>query len=117
MFGEVGCRPQGAGPADDAEDVALLHDHQVLAVDLDLGARPLAEQDPVAGLDVQRRDLPRLRAAPVADGDDFAFLRLFLGGVGNDDPPLGLLLSLDPTARAPACGGPRPLGVDPLSPS
>jgi hypothetical protein len=24
-----------------------------------------------------------------ADGDDFAFLRLFLGGVGDDDPALG----------------------------
>src|SRR3546814_14528283 len=36
---------------DDAEDVAFLHDQQVFTVHLDLGARPLAEQDLVAGLD------------------------------------------------------------------
>ena len=30
-----------------------------------------------------------------ADGDDFAFLRLFLGGVRNDDAALGLGFSLD----------------------
>src|SRR3569832_2431486 len=67
---------------DHAEDVALLHDEQVLAVDLDLGARPFAEQDAVTGLH-RRRDertavIPRARA----DGDDFALLRLFLGGGG-----------------------------------
>src|SRR6478672_5852728 len=43
--------------ADDPEDVAFLHDDQVLTVDLHFGARPLAEQDLVARLDVQRRDL------------------------------------------------------------
>jgi hypothetical protein len=70
---------------DDAHDVALLHDQEILAVDLDLGARPLAEQDAVAGLDVERDQLALLVAAAGADGDDLAFLRLFLGGVGNDD--------------------------------
>jgi hypothetical protein len=29
------------------------------------------------------------------DGDHFAFLRLFLGRVGDDDPALGLRLLLD----------------------
>src|SRR4051794_32432776 len=38
---------------DDPHDVGLLHDQQLLAVDLDFGARPLAEQNPVAGLHVQ----------------------------------------------------------------
>src|SRR5690606_803844 len=33
-----------------AQDVGFLHDDQVFAVDLDLGAGPLAEQDAVAGL-------------------------------------------------------------------
>src|SRR5246127_667707 len=32
----------------DAHDVALLHDNKLLVVDLDLGARPLAEQHAVA---------------------------------------------------------------------
>src|SRR5574338_865693 len=62
------------GSADDPEDVAFLHDDQVFTVDLDLGARPLAEQDLVAGLDVQRRDLAVVGAGAGADGDDFAFL-------------------------------------------
>jgi hypothetical protein len=35
----------------------------------------------------------RLRCGAGAGGDDFAFLRLFLGGVGDDDPARGLLLS------------------------
>ena len=30
-----------------------------------------------------------------ADGDDLALLRLFLGGVGNDDAARGFLFSLD----------------------
>ena len=36
--------------------------------------------------------LPALVAAARADGDDFALLRLFLGGVGNDDAAGGLRL-------------------------
>jgi hypothetical protein len=47
-------------------------------------------------LDVERRDLAVFVAGAGADGDDFAFLRLFLGGVGNDDPAGGLFLGLDP---------------------
>jgi hypothetical protein len=43
------------GALDDAHDVAFLHDQQLLAVDLDLGAGPLAEQHAVAGLDVEGR--------------------------------------------------------------
>jgi hypothetical protein len=84
----------GSGSADDPEDVAFLHDQQVLAVDLDLGAGPFAEQDAVAGLDVERRDGAVLALGATADGDDFAFLRLFLGGVGDDDPAGRLLFGL-----------------------
>jgi hypothetical protein len=45
-----------AGSANDAQNVAFLHDDKIFAIELDLGARPFAEQDLVAGLDVQRRD-------------------------------------------------------------
>src|SRR6202008_515170 len=82
--------------ADDPEDVAFLHDDQVFALDLHFGGRPFAEQDAVACLDVQRRPLAIVGASAGADGDDFAFLRLFLGGVGDDDPARGLLFGLDP---------------------
>src|SRR5215471_13544381 len=43
---------------DHAEDVLLAHDHMLLAVELDLGARILAEQDAIAGLDVRLDQLP-----------------------------------------------------------
>src|SRR5918993_1745134 len=84
-----------AGLLDHAHDVGLLHDEEVLAVDPDLRAGPLAEQDAVADLDVEGLDLAVLVARPGADGDHLAFLRLLLGGVGNDDSALGLLLGLD----------------------
>src|ERR1700730_1154515 len=80
---------------DHAHDVGLLHDQELLAVDLDLGARPLAEQHLVAGLDVGRDDLAALVAAAGADGDDLALRRLLLGGVGNDDAALRFLLGID----------------------
>jgi hypothetical protein len=41
--------------------------------------------------------LPARRDAPGANGDDFAFLRLFLGGIRNDDPAFGFLFGLDTT--------------------
>src|SRR5690606_38739541 len=48
-----------------------------------------------AGLDVERTDLALVADRAGADGDDFAFLRLFLGGVGDDDAAGGLLFRGD----------------------
>src|SRR3954449_3495753 len=87
--------PRPLASANDAQNVAFLHDDEVLTVDLHLGARPFAEQDLVAGLDVRRRDLAVVGASPGADGNDFAFLRFFLRRIRNDDPAGGLCLSLD----------------------
>src|SRR6201991_583577 len=78
-----------------AHDVALLHDQEVLAVELDLGARPFAEQHAVADLEVDRDQLAGLIAAAGAYGGDFALRRLFLGAVGNDDTALGLFFGVD----------------------
>src|ERR1043165_4390574 len=64
-------------------------------VELDLGARILGEQHRIARFDVERRDLAVLPLAR-ADGDDFALLRLFLRGIGNDQATLGLLLFREP---------------------
>src|SRR6185312_11137560 len=80
---------------DDAHDVRLLHDEEILAVELDLRAGPFAEQDAVARLDVERHHRALLVAGSRADRDDLAFHRLFLGGVGNDDAALGLAFFLD----------------------
>src|SRR5918993_239084 len=84
-----------AGLLDHAHDVGLLHDEEILAIDANLRAGPLAEQDAVADLDVERLDLAVLVARTGADGDDLAFLRLLLGGVRDDDAAPGLLLGLD----------------------
>src|ERR1700692_1944776 len=78
-----------------AHDVGLLHDQELLAVELDLGARPFAEQHAVADLEVDRNQLAGLVAAARAHGGDFALRRLFLGAVGNDDAALGLLFGID----------------------
>src|SRR5215203_4324007 len=85
----------GGALVEHAHDVAFLHDQQLVAVELDLGAGPLAEQHAVADLDAHRRQLALLVASTRADRQDLALHRLFLGGVGDDQPALGLLLFLD----------------------
>src|SRR6266446_7327475 len=80
---------------DDCEHVLFLHDQVLLLVDLDLGARVLAEEHAVVGLHVQRDLLAILVHLPVAHRDDLALLGLFLRGVGNNDAALlGVLLFL-----------------------
>jgi len=39
---------------ENAHNVALLHDQQVLPIDLDLGAGPFAKQHPLTDFDVDR---------------------------------------------------------------
>src|ERR1700724_4285776 len=78
-----------------AHDVALLHDQEFAAIELDLGAGPLAEQHAVADLHVDRDQLAGLVAPAGTDGDDLALLRLFLRGVGNNDPASALLFGAD----------------------
>jgi co-chaperonin GroES (HSP10) len=48
---------RGAGSAHHAHDVGFFHDQEVLTVDLDLGAGPLAEQHAVASPHVERDKL------------------------------------------------------------
>src|ERR1700676_4322710 len=83
------------GPIDHTHDVGFLHDHEVLAIELDLGARPLSEQHAVADLDVEWVQLAILVAHAWANGDDFALHRLFLRRVGDENAPGGLRLRLD----------------------
>ena len=49
----------------------------------------------VAGLHVGRDQFAVLGHLALADRHNLALLRLFLGGIGNDDPTLGLVLFLD----------------------
>src|SRR5438552_9332689 len=83
------------GVINHAHDVGFLHDHQVLAIELDLGARPLAEQHAVAALDVERKHLAILVAHAGANSDDLAFHRLFLSRIGDENAAGGLRLRLD----------------------
>src|SRR5271169_3884948 len=75
-----------------AHDVGLLHDQQLLAVDLDFRARPLTEQDTFARFEFDRREFAALVAGAGSDRDDLALLRLLFDGVGNDDAALRLVL-------------------------
>jgi hypothetical protein len=92
--------PLGNRLVDDAHDVGLLHDQEFITVDLDLGARPFAEQHAVAFSDINRDELAGLVAATRADGDDLALRAFLLSCVRDDDaagktfprPRCGLLL-------------------------
>src|SRR5262249_7396013 len=80
---------------DDSHDVGLLHDEEFLTVDLHLGARPFAEQNPVADFHVDRDQFAGLVAAAGADSGDLALRGLFLSGVRNDDAARRFLLGID----------------------
>src|ERR1700741_712551 len=78
-----------------AHDVGLLHDQELFAIELDLGARPFAEQHAVADLEVDRNQLAGLVAAARTNCRDLALRGLLFGGVGDDDAALGLLFGID----------------------
>src|SRR6266436_5056405 len=85
----------GHGLDHHAHNIALLHDQEFGVVDLDLGARPFAEQDPVTDLEVDRDDPAGFVAPAGTDGDDLALAGLLLSGIGDDDAASGLVFSLD----------------------
>ena len=70
---------------DDGQHLILFHNEVLLAVELDLLARILAEQDPVARFDVEGDPLAVVVHLPVADGNDGALLRLLFGRVRDND--------------------------------
>src|SRR5215469_309137 len=80
---------RGVGSAQDAEDFIFFHDDELFAVDLDLGAGVLAEQDAVAFFNGKWEGLAFVVGTAFAGGDDFALLRLVFGRVGNDDAAAG----------------------------
>src|SRR5580765_431522 len=80
----------------DGEHVLLAQDQILLILDLHLGAGILAEEDLVTGLDVERDLLSVIGDLAIAHRDDLPLLRLLLGTVGDDDPPLLHFLLLHP---------------------
>src|SRR5208282_5790372 len=64
-------------------------------LELDLTARVLAKENPVASLYVGDYELAGLGYLPFANRHDLALLRLLLGGIGNDNPAFSLVFFLD----------------------
>src|SRR6266545_994350 len=71
---------------DDGQHVILFHDEVLLAIQLDLLARILAKQDPVAHFDIEGEALAIVVHLALADREDRALLRLLFGRVRDDDP-------------------------------
>src|SRR5690349_15524842 len=81
--------------ADDRQDLALLDDLELLAVDLDVGAAVLRVDDDVAHLD-RGLDHAAVGEQPAAaDRHDLAARRLLLRGVRQQDAARRLLLGLE----------------------
>ena len=74
--------------ADDAEDIVLAHDQIGLTVQFDFGAAVFGDEHVVALLDCELNFLAVVVDFAGAESDDVAFLRFFLGGIGNDDAAL-----------------------------
>src|SRR2546422_3091394 len=70
----------------DGQHFILAHDEVVLAIELDLLARVLAEEDQIARLHIAGHALAVVFHFAVARGDDLALLRLLFGRVRDDDP-------------------------------
>src|SRR6266704_4464741 len=73
---------------DDAKDVVLAHDQVRLVVDLDFGTAVFRNENFVSFLHGEIDFLAVVVDFTGAKSDDFAFLRFFLCGIGDDDPAL-----------------------------
>src|SRR5437762_4699410 len=102
----------GSGLFDHAHDVALFHDQVFDPLDLDLRARPFAEQHAVADLEIDGDDFPGLSAAAWTDGDHLSLRRLLFGGVRISDPTCGLILGVNARNHDAVVKWPK-LHVDP----
>src|SRR5438105_2127363 len=89
------CLRVSAALADDRQDLALLHDLELLAVDLDVGAAVLRVEDDVADFDGDLDHAAVREQATAADREDLALRRLLLRGVREQDPARRLLLGLE----------------------
>src|SRR5713101_1426242 len=83
--GGLGGAGLGGGALYRGEHVVFLHDQVLHAVQLDLLAGVLAEEDGVARFHVQLHPIALVGHFAVARGDNCAPLRFFLGGIRDDD--------------------------------
>ena len=88
-----------------AHDVRLLHDQEFLAVELDLGARPFAEQHAVADLEIDRDQLAGFVPAARSDRRDFALRGLLLAVSGMMMPPFDFASASMRLTTTRSCSG------------
>src|SRR3984893_6183669 len=86
---------RGGQIGENAHDVALLHDQELLAVELDLSAGPLAEQHAIAKLEIDRNELAGFVTDARTHLRDFALRGFFRGTVRNDDAACGFVFGID----------------------
>src|SRR5206468_7991341 len=82
-------------PIDHTDQVVFLHDHQLLAIELDLVTGPFAEKHAVAGRHIERMQFAVFVANAGSDRDDLALDRLFLCRIGDKNAAGGLRFRLD----------------------
>ena len=82
-----------------------MHDQVLDVVKLDLVAGILAVENLVAGLDIHGQYLAFLGHFALAGGYNLAFLRLFLGGLGNNDSASLAFLLLNRLDENPVAQG------------
>src|SRR5689334_20407007 len=84
------------------QHVTLTQDEQPLAVDRELAAAVLPEQDPVADLHFHRHALAVIEPAR-AGGEDLAFLRFFLGRVRDEQSATALRCAFERAHHDTVC--------------
>src|ERR1700730_15731259 len=83
---------RGLAGLHDRHDVLLAHDHELLAVHLDVGAGVFTEENFVASFNVRGAHFAVLQDFALADGDDLSEGRFLGRGVGDHDAARGLTL-------------------------
>ena len=76
---------------EDAEDVGLGDDQEILAVDLHVGAAVLGNEDLVPGVHGKDDVVSILVFAAGSEGNDLRFLGLLLSGIGKNDDSAKLI--------------------------
>src|SRR5690242_2989659 len=77
------------------QDLVFTKNQVVLFFDLNLGPTVLAEQHPVAGLDIEGNAIALFVGLACADSNHFALLRLFFRRVGDNDSSLDCFFFLN----------------------
>ena len=87
----------------------------LVALDLDLGARVLAEENAISDLDLEGADGAVLQDLAIAYGEHFTLQGLLFRRVGDDDAPLGFLFFFHALYDDAVRQGPELHGVDLLA--